>query len=95
MAAEESAEVKAASEELEAALMKWMQVKGYTDGILVDYAFVGAQQVFNDDGSTSTYTINKTRKQQPLYRTVGLLDTALVRMKADAAGNLDIDKMVQ
>lgn len=57
------------------AVRVYLEHVGYGDGLLVDWMLVSAQHMIVDDGSATSMSIVVSR-EQPIYRTSGLIDYA-------------------
>lgn len=80
---ENSEAVRTAIEEFNSALMKLMNVKGFTDSnlLLTDYVVITAQTGFNDKGdSLSAYTYILSDDEMAWHRIFGLLSITEKRL---------------
>jgi hypothetical protein len=77
----EDPKVVAAHEKFEEAMRDFLEAIDYTDGITVDWVLVVAQNVIFEHGS-STMLGSAVRREQPAYRTTGLLTEILANAQA-------------
>lgn len=77
-------EQKAAEEQAEAAVQALIAAYGMQDhGVLTDFVIVAVQQGWDDDGDEVTCVSPLLPRALPMYRLVGILEHALVRIRAD------------
>lgn len=89
--AEKSMDLKNAEHKMEQAIHDWIQAGGGDkQGMVVDYLVIIEQQAFDEDGDPEFTLKWKGRKGQPYHRNIGLMETLLVRLRAQIAGNADI-----
>ena len=91
MARERSEEEIKAAEVLEEAMLSWLRAGGGAkDGVVTDYTIVIEQMTYDSDGDPE-YTLKwRGKPKQPIHRTIGLVESALIRMKARVSGTLDV-----
>lgn len=77
----EDPKVVLAHEKFEEAMRDFLEAIDYTDGITVDWVLVVSQNVIFEHGS-STMLGTATRREQPAYRTTGLLTEVLNNAQA-------------
>lgn len=79
-------ELKAAYQRLEAAIDVVTRLEGF-EGVLVEWVIVAASQRYDDDGDgiTQVGIVVPDSGHVPYHRTMGLLDYALTRQRAEVA----------
>lgn len=74
---------KAAEQQSEAAVQALITAYGMQDrGVLTDVAIIAVQQGWDDDGDEVTCVSPLLPRALPLYRLVGILEHALIRIRA-------------
>ncbi|MER6844797.1 DUF7213 family protein [Streptomyces platensis] len=83
----DSPELKAAYQRLEEAIDEVTRLEGF-EGVLVEWVIVAAAQRYDDDGDGITQVgvlVPDGGGHVPYHRTMGLLDYALTRQRAEVA----------
>lgn len=76
-------EQKAAEQQAEAAVQALIAAYGMQDrGVLTDFAIIAVQQGWDDDGDEVTCVSPLLPRALPMYRLVGILEHALIRIRA-------------
>lgn len=88
----EDAELRAADARFEEAIRDYLAAYGEGDGLLMEWVLLTSQHSSSDDGTTSTAVGNWVAPDQPLHRSLGLLDYQATRLRAHIAGNADTDR---
>ena len=88
----EDPKIVAAHEKFEEAIRDFLEAIEYTDGITVDWVLVVAQNVIFEHGS-STMLGTATRREQPAYRTTGLLQEVLNNAQASNIAHTTISHL--
>lgn len=88
MSEEQTAEQRKAAEALEAAIRDYIAAYSDSGGLLMEWVLVTAEHYAEGDAG-ATAVGHWCPVNQPLYRTLGLLDYATSRNRAYAANNAD------
>lgn len=84
-------ELRAADERFEDAIRDYLAAYDESDGLLMEWVLITTQHQAHDDGRTSTAVGRWVPDDQPLYRSLGMLDYQATRLRAHIAGNADTD----
>lgn len=78
------AKIKEALEEL-------LEIRGDNHGMITDYVISISQERVTENGRTCNYVSSYPAYDQAIFRTLGLLQSCVIRTEALIAGNRDID----
>lgn len=68
-----------AREKFEAAIKEYLESQGHGDGILTEWLLITAQFVAHAEGGSSTATMINVSREQPMYRSAGLIEYARIK----------------
>lgn len=74
---------------LDAAIREYLRATG-NEGVVVDWVVLATQQFYDENGGGYTATNNIVPPNQPLYRSLGLIEYAAARVRAQVAGHCDL-----
>jgi hypothetical protein len=84
--------VRVAHEKIQEGLYELLEARGEHHGMITSYVISIAQETFEEDGRANNYVSSIPSYQQPLFHTLGLLQSCVIRIESLIAGNRDVNK---
>ena len=87
---EKELHIQAAHEKIREGLYELLYARGDGGGVITAYSIALAQEDFDDDGKTTNWVAAIPSRDLPVFQSLGLLQSAVIRTEALIAGTRDV-----